>query len=327
MRFFKVIRSVEWWEYKLPPLLAIGYGTALKTPGVFMLAIPQLVFLLLALVIGAVYVSIINDMTDIEADLASGKANRMVGIRPEIRWIFPVLCLSSGLVFCYFLYPDLLSIFLYLIPWISFSLYSFRPVRLKNRGIWGVLADASGSHIFTSLLMVSSISYVTGQSMDWLWFWSTGVWALCYGSRGILWHQFYDRKNDIQAGLNTYAVNIQPNQFRNKEIIIFCIEILAIASMLYSLQLLLPLLFLGLYILLALLRSKRLSYTPVLIISPENRSFHILMADFYQVFFPLSLLITAAFLQPYAWIILLVHLTLFPQKTIIAIKDFKSLLL
>lgn len=163
--------------------------------------------------------------------------------------------------------------------------------------------------------------------MDWLWFWSTGVWALCYGSRGILWHQFYDRKNDIQAGLNTYAVNIQPNQFRNKEIIIFCIEILAIASMLYSLQLLLPLLFLGLYILLALLRSKRLSYTPVLIISPENRSFHILMADFYQVFFPLSLLITAAFLQPYAWIILLVHLTLFPQKTIIAIKDFKSLLL
>lgn len=137
MRFFKVIRSVEWWEYKLPPLLAIGYGTALKTPGVFMLAIPQLVFLLLALVIGAVYVSIINDMTDIEADLASGKANRMVGIRPEIRWIFPVLCLSSGLVFCYFLYPDLLSIFLYLIPWISFSLYSFRPVRLKT-GEFGV---------------------------------------------------------------------------------------------------------------------------------------------------------------------------------------------
>lgn len=325
MRFFKIIRSVEWWEYKLPPLLAIGYATALKTEGVFMMAIPQLLFLLFALVIGAVYVSIINDMTDIEADLASGKANRMVGIRPGIRWVFPAMCLLAGLICGYFLYPDRLSIFLYLIPWISFSLYSFRPVRLKNRRIWGVLADASGSHIFTSLLMVSSISEVTGQSIDWLWFWSTGVWALCYGSRGILWHQFYDRKNDIQAGLNTYAVNILPDRFRNKEITIFCIELAAIATMLFSLQLLLPVLFLLLYAVLAVIRSKRLHYVPVLIISPENRPFHILMADFYQVFFPLALLVTAAFIQPYAWIILLAHLVLFPQKTITAIKDFKSL--
>lgn len=290
-----------------------------------MAAIPQLVFLLLALVVGAVYVSIINDMTDIEADLASGKSNRMVGIRPEIRWIFPTICALVGTMCCYFLYPDRLSIFLYLIPWVSFSLYSFRPVRLKNRGIWGVLADASGSHIFTSLLMVSSISYVTGQAIDWLWFSSTGVWALCYGSRGILWHQFYDRKNDLQAGLNTYAVNVEPDRFRNKEVTIFCLELVAIATMLYTLQLLLPLLFLFLYLLLALIRSKRLGYQPVLIIAPEHRPFHIVMADFYQVFFPLSLLITAAFLQPYAWIICLIHLGLFPQKTISAVKDFKAL--
>lgn len=290
-----------------------------------MLAIPQLIFLLLALVIGAVYVSIINDMTDIEADLASGKANRMVGIRPEIRWIFPTLCLALGLGFCVFLYPDQLSIFLYLIPWISFSLYSFRPVRLKNRGIWGVLADASGSHIFTSLLMISSISYITGQTIDWIWFGSTGIWALCYGARGILWHQFHDRENDLQAGLNTYAVKIDPAHFRKQELSLFCIELLAMTTMLYSLHLILPFLFLLLYLLLALIRSNHLSYKPVLIICPENHPFHILMADFYQVFFPLSLLITAAFLQPYAWIILLVHLALFPQKTITALKDFKSI--
>lgn len=325
MRFFSIIRSVEWWEYKLPPLLAIGYATALKTEGMFMQAIPQLLFLLLALIVGAVYVSIINDMTDIEADLASGKSNRMVGIRPKIRWIFPTLCAIAGLACCYFLYPDRLSIFLYLIPWISFSLYSFRPVRLKNRGIFGVLADASGSHIFTSLLMISSISYVTGQSIDWIWFWSTGIWALCYGSRGILWHQFYDRKNDLQAGLNTYAVNQEPGHFRNKEIAIFCLELVAMASMLYCLQLWLPVLFLFLYLVLALIRSKKLGYTAIFVIAPENRPFHILMADFYQIFFPLSLLITAACFQPYAWLILLIHLGLFPLKTITAIKDLKSM--
>lgn len=325
MKFLRIIRSAEWWEYKLPPLLAIGYATALNADGTLTATIPHLLFLLLALIIGATYVSIINDITDIEVDAASGKKNRMAGINPAIRWIFPGICLLAGGLCGYHLYPDLLSIGLYLIPWISFSLYSIPPVRLKNRGIWGVFADACGSHVFTSLLMISSISFLTQQTIDWLWFISTGIWALCYGMRGILWHQFYDRKNDIQADMNTYAVKIEPKDFRKKEILIFILEMLAIAVMLFSIQQVLVVVFLLLYLLVAFSRSKRLFYTPILIIAPEGKPYHILMADFYQVFFPLSLLITAAITQPYAWIVLIIHIMLFPQKTLTALKDLKPL--
>lgn len=324
MNFLKVIRSIEWWEYKLPPLLAIGYATAIKADGMFLKAMPQLVFLLLSLIVGAAYVSIINDITDIDDDLASGKSNRMAGLNPMIRWIFPAACVLAGLFCGYFLYPDWLSISLYTVPWISFSLYSFRPFRLKNRGIWGVFADAAGSHVFTSLFVISSISFFTNQHMDWLWFGSTGIWATCYGVRGILWHQFYDRKNDIKSNVNTFVVKIDPMNFRRSEIYIFIAEMLAISTMLYCIHELWPLLGLFLYLFLVFVRTYRLKYAPVIIIAPENRPYHILMADFYQIFFPLSILVAAVINEPYALIVMLLHFALFPKKTLLSFKDLRS---
>ncbi|HWW42405.1 hypothetical protein, partial [Pedobacter sp.] len=80
MEIKKIIRSADWWEYKLPPLLAIGYATALKTPEPFLSLMPHLLFILFSIIIGAIYVSIINDITDIEIDQASGKKNKMANM-------------------------------------------------------------------------------------------------------------------------------------------------------------------------------------------------------------------------------------------------------
>jgi len=175
--------------------------------------------------------------------------------------------------------------------------------------------------------MVSSVSFFTKQFIDWLWFSSTGVWALCYGLRGILLHQFYDRSNDIKAGVNTFAVKIIPKHFKANAIMIFMTELLATAIMLYCVHRILPLLFLLLYLIVALTRTYKLKYEPVLIISPDNRPYHILMADFYQVYFPLSLLCTAILNERYAILVLIVHLILFPKKTIHSLKDLRFLLL
>jgi 4-hydroxybenzoate polyprenyltransferase len=326
LNFIKIIRSAEWWEYKLPPLLAIGYATVIKAERGFMNSIPHLMFLLMAIVIGAIYVSIINDLTDLDDDLASGKSNRMVGIRPSVRWLLPLLFITAGFACGYHLYPDWLSLTMYFIPWLAFSMYSFPPFRLKNRGIWGVLADASGSHIFTSLLMVSSLTCFTHQSMDWLWFTGTGIWALCYGVRGILWHQFQDRLNDIKANVKTFAVKINPERLRLTEQIIFFIELIAVATMLYCLYQPLTLIFLLIYMIIALTRTFKLKYKPVLILTPLDHPYHILMADFYQVYFPLSLLCIAVLGEFYGIVVLGTHLVLFPNKTLASLKDLKKLI-
>lgn len=309
-----ISRSTTWWKYKLPPLLAIAYATILISKGELVPSATHLLFLLLSIIVGAIYVSIINDITDIEDDIAVGKPNRMAKANSVLKWILPLTCLLTGIYCCYFLYPDWLSIALYAAPWISFTLYSFKPFRLKNRGLWGVIADASGSHIFTSLYMISSISFILGESVNWIWFISTGIWAMCYGLRGILGHQFLDRDYDIQAGLQTFAVNTNPKSFRKTALAIFMIELIAMLIMLIHINHILPLLSLLAYLLITLNRTYKLNYIAVVIIPPKNRSYQILMADFYQTYLPLSLLCTAMIADYYTGIVLIIHIALFPPR-------------
>ncbi len=322
MKILSVIRSQEWWSHKLPPLLAIAYATALmSTVSIYQIAL-WLVFLLGSLIVGAIYVSVINDITDLEDDVASGKINRMLQISRGWRWFIPVICVLLGLVFGFFIYPDLLSCLLYLLSWLVFSLYSIKPFRLKNRGILGVLADGCGSHVFPSLLMVSSVSYITHQQMNWIWFGSVGVWALCYGLRGILWHQFEDRDNDIMVNLNTYASKTDPKNFRNKAIFLTAIELCCLATMLYQLDRISAIIALILYFILVFIRYDRYKNQIVLVIKTHNQPFQILMADYYQVLFPLFLLIQASTMNCLNLIILAIHILLFPYVMWLAIYDY-----
>lgn len=322
MKVFNIIRSQEWWAHKLPPFLAIGYATALMSPEPLYRVALWLVFLLSSLVVGAIYVSVINDITDLEEDLASGKSNRIQQVPAKFRWVIPVTCLTIGLVFVYFLYPDLLSCYLYLSSWIVFSLYSIKPVRLKNRGILGVLADGCGSHLFPSLLMVSSVSYVTHQEINWVWFTSIGIWALCYGLRGILWHQFADRDNDIKVHLNTYASKIKPGDFKNKTKLLIMVEMIALAALLYQLSTIVAVIALVLYFILAYIRYTWFANQIIVIMRFNDRPFQILMADYYQVLFPLSLLVVASITNYPNVIILIVHIVLFPYAIWEAISHY-----
>lgn len=322
MKGFNIIRSQEWWSHKLPPLLAIAYATALMSPLPFYRVALWAVFLLSSLIVGAIYVSVINDITDLDEDVASGKSNRIQQIPKQLRWIIPAICVLMGFVFGYFLYPDLLSCFLYFSSWIIFSLYSIKPIRLKNRGIWGVLADGCGSHVFTSLLMVSSITFITKGSIDWVWFSAVGVWSLMYGLRGILWHQFSDRENDLKVNLNTYASKIEPEKFKSNSIILLIVELLALTILLYKIKL--PIVFTGLilYFLLVFLRYK-INKTQVIIILKNNgQTFQIIMADFYQMFFPISILVAACSINISNIIVMVIHIFLFPYILWLAIYDY-----
>jgi len=322
MKVFNIIRSQEWWAHKLPPLLAIGYATALMSTQLLYKVALWLVFLLSSLVVGAIYVSVINDITDLEEDIASGKSNRIQQVPPKFRWIIPAACVLLGIGFGYFIYPDLLSCLLYLLSWIVFSLYSIEPVRLKNRGILGVLADGCGSHVFTSLLMVSSVSYVTKQPINWIWFCSAGIWALCYGLRGILWHQFADRENDIKVNLNTYASKVAPQDFKNKGILLVALEIISLTVMLYEIDLAAPVIALVLYFILVYIRYDRYKNQLIIVMKTDDRPFQILMADYYQMLFPISLLVFAVSLNTVNLIILAIHVLLFPYVLWLALYDY-----
>ena len=328
-KFLSVIRSQEWWGYKIPPLLALCYGTVLLSNTAINKVAWWFLFLLLLIIIEAIYVSIINDITDINEDAAAGKKNRMASFAPRVRWLFPAVCMCIIIYLCVVL-NNKLSIALFFFAWLSFTLYSFPPVRLKKRGIFGVLADACGSTFFPGLLMASATSSFIGQNIDWAWFSAVGTWALANGLRGILWHQFYDRENDIKINLNTFASKVDPEKFKPIAIAIMIVEVIALAVMLYKLMNPIIIIFLAAYFLM-LMMYRKIGYSITIIMVPKNPYYQIFLSDYYQVFFPISLLVAATIAFPSAWIVLIIHIIFFNARIKLICKNiiifFRQLIL
>lgn len=311
MNIKKIIRSHDWWGCKLSTFLGIAYATVLIAGVNLIQSIIWILFLLVSLVIGASYVSIINDVTDIEQDTAVGKNNYMMKFPSFLRWVITGFCAAIGGIFMYYFYPDKLSFFLYVMSWVSFSLYSIPPIRLKTRGAPGIFADACGAHVFPSCLIISSLDFFMGKSINWLWFTAVAIWALVFGLRGILSHQFEDRDKDIITRVNTYASGIKPSQFKYKAKLIIVIELIAFSVMILIINRIIVLVFLLLYMINLLMRYKLYNTRLIIITLNEKGNHRAIMAEYYQVFFPISILISIAAHQPYVWIVLLLHIIVF----------------
>ncbi|MCH5718711.1 UbiA family prenyltransferase [Niabella hibiscisoli] len=321
MNISAFIRTGDWWDHKLPPILGIGYATLLLYDQNLFNASGHIVIILLSVIIGAIYVSIINDISDVEVDARAGKPNKMASLPVFVKWLLPIICIACGICFiAFFYYPDWLSCIFYTIPWIAFSMYSLPPFRLKNRGIWGVLADASGAHIFINLLMVSSLSYISKHPINWFWLLAIGVWATCGGIRGIMWHQFTDRDNDIKSGIETFATRREAKDFRYIEWVLLLIESIALFYVIYTLSITLVYYSFIAYLILMLLRFKVLHQEPISFLH-KTSNYQTLLLDFTDLFLPAALLVYSSFHQPKAWILLLIQLLLFPGRWILILKD------
>jgi 4-hydroxybenzoate polyprenyltransferase len=322
MNLLKFTRYVDWWEYKLPPLLAVAYATVIYYGYSLEKAIMRICFLLLAVIVGAIYVSIINDITDVKEDLKAGKGNSMAKLPILMRSAIVGVIVAIALYFTYMLYPDQKSIFFYTLAYLVFSLYSIRPFRFKERGLLGVACDAMGAHLFPALLLTAHLIHFMKVESDMLWYVAIGCWSFLYGVRGILWHQFYDRNNDLKSGTKTFATGIDPSKFRAAEIIIFGLELtgfLIFVSYFYNETLVWAAL---MYVTLVILRMLAFRKKIRIILTLPSESYQLLVNEFYIVFFPIVLLIQIGSTQPFTWIVLALHIAIFPMNTLFALKDF-----
>lgn len=322
MRLTQLTRSHEWWDHKTPQVLSLAYATGIMgSVSLYHLLSPAFLSIFASLVAIAVYASIINDFTDLEIDRACGKSNMMERLHPSLRLSLVLLSLITVLTVAFFTYPDIYAVVFYLSIVLAISLYSFSPVRLKKRGILGVISCASAEHLFPVLFSIAVIAYFSNFKADLLWLLASGVLAFLYGMRSILWHQFLDRDNDLQSGISTYGTEVHPDLFGKRSVMIICAELFALSIVLYLLNIMLPVIFLGLYLLFIFLRKKIFKSSIIIVVSPKEGHFQILMLDYYVIFFPLSLLIYAAFNQHNGWIVLLIHIALFHKVLKVTLQD------
>lgn len=304
--FLAPTRIWDWWEFKAPVFLGVAYLCAYVTPLPFDLLISRLIVVVAALVPLASYVCVINEITDREVDRLAGKSNAMQGRSTayQVGWV--LACLAGGAASVVMLGRSEMALWCYGANWLAFTLYSVPPVRLKIRGLLGVVADACGGQFLPTLWTAAFISQGAGQPLPAVVIAMLAVWSFCLGLRGILGHQLRDLGADRSSGVETFVV--QAGQERTLALLrwlIIPLELLAIGLTLHLAGIGLSLLALAIIIGVACIQR----YRPLGEREINPVSF---LMTYYLSLFPLVGVIQLGLREPLAMVILPFQLTLFP---------------
>lgn len=151
------------------------------------------------------YGYLINDLADVGLDRSHGKPNffhRWDRNTPQKRllWI-PISVLVGGVLFAL----PFLGRAWFVVLWLAWILlttsYSLPPLRLKERGLVGLLATIAAQQTLPTMLVFAAF----GELLSWgaLVF---GVFATARGISSDLGHQMRDWSHDVDTGTTTFAV-------------------------------------------------------------------------------------------------------------------------
>ena len=314
--FSKIVRGGNWWLYKIPPLLAIGYGEIILMDIPAIQSILTVLVLLFSISSVAAYGHIVNDIFDIEVDKKAGKSNSVAQFSPWQRLLFCILFAVTGfvlpIVFNFGTWAVILLGINYLLP----TIYSAPPLRLKEKGIWGIIADAAGAHAIPTLFFVATFLHLskTPQPEAFIFIIAATGWSFCAGIRGILLHQIWDRENDLKSGMKTLVTkfDVKKVQFCITYII-FPIEILLLTLVILVISQFIPLLLvcISFYILMKVINMKSgLAISNGFQTAPVEKDY-IFPHDLYEVWLPLILAILLTKTNVIFLIILAFHIIFF----------------
>jgi 4-hydroxybenzoate polyprenyltransferase len=303
------IRAGTWWEYKTPVALGVAYAAALAGGVPFSRLWPAILAVVAALVPLASYVCVINDITDERDDVRAGKSNRLAGKPAAFKraWLLACLvgCCLAG-VFCFRGHP--VAAGLYAANWLAFTLYSVPPIRLKSRGLAGVLADASGGTLLPALW--SALLADPAASPAFLA--AVAAWAGAFGLRGILYHQAGDLECDRDAGVGTLAVRLGPQRVALLvALLLFPVEMVALGAIVWMAQMRYAIPLLLVYAALQGGMWRFFQVHTVLVLPRERHRFA--MLKYYQFWFPIAGLLELAAADSRAFAVIAAHLVLFPE--------------
>ncbi len=313
-----VVRAQDWWSYKIPPLLAVA------SAGLLQFGVPSLlgrVGVALATVLAiAAYGFVLNDLTDITADRASGQRNRMAPLGPLARTLALGLPLCTAFLLAWWGAGPVMRVLIalnLLVP----TLYSVPPVRLKGRGVWGALADTIGVHVLPMALVAWTITlddFATTPRARLFLALAVG-WAFLAGFRNIIVHQARGLHGDRLAQVRTFVAAIGGT--RARRLVwhwIFPAELVALTALLILALPTAPVLIPVLLIYGALeWRAVRLGWTLPVFEAPgvSTEAYRPIVNNaLYEVWLPLGLAVQLALVHPWGIAILAGELLLFRRN-------------
>jgi colanic acid/amylovoran biosynthesis glycosyltransferase len=195
----------RWWKPKATNLFAVLYAVTLISGLPFARALALLVPAAATIFgIGSVG-HWINDRYDIEADIAVGKPNRLALLRPSTRRARLIGALALALVPWSVLPWNALSAAMLVLEFALLLAYAVPPLRLKERRVWPILADAAYAYAVPAVLAAHTFFLAAGRRFEPLFLGVLFAWQLALGVRHFLNHLALDRHNDLATRTPTLA--------------------------------------------------------------------------------------------------------------------------
>jgi hypothetical protein len=207
VRLKTFLRAHRWWDTQLPVMLApVYYIFAASEPAPpLMTALGALALFLIASVGIAGFGHLVNDLFDVEQDVASGASNLVAGRSPlRLAGTFILVLLMAWVPWRWLPTPPAVWTLLGL-EFALFVLYSVPGVRLKERGLLGPIADALYSWTISTAVALLVFARLGAAAVP---AWASALlaaWAFVLGLRHILTHQIEDAGRDQAAAMTTFV--------------------------------------------------------------------------------------------------------------------------
>lgn len=192
----RLSRWPEWVTSKLPYIgAAVVLLTSRESSALVMLPIIG------TIVTSAAFGYGINEVADRNCDQRAGKPNRAAGLSRANWGLFLLLTASLSVGLSLLWAADAAAPALVLAGLVLAAAYSLPPLRLKERGVMGLVGGASAQWTLP-VLAVSAV-----QPWGWLrpGAWCLALLGLAIGMRWMAVHQMHDAPADRKAGVQTYA--------------------------------------------------------------------------------------------------------------------------
>lgn len=188
-------------------MLAMAYFGLLSAPAPPPIerTVTQIALFLVAVIGIAGFGHLFTDMFDVDEDRQRRQSNTWgdAGTARRTLLLAGVL-LASSLPWAWIPIGRLGALLL-AAEFMMFALYAVPPIRLKSRGLPGIVADGMYAHALPALWSWLPFAHLSGaETLLWIGV-VIGIWGLSVGVRELMHHQAIDAEPDRAAGAMTYG--------------------------------------------------------------------------------------------------------------------------
>ncbi len=279
-----LIRWEEWYDSKLPLLAATAYCLVMRYPLSWPDAAARYSLSIIFCALFLAYGYAINDYSDLKVDKLAGKKKLIAEIPRINSLVLLTILVLLGIIVLLPYFHNRKVIVGVVLCYMLGTVYSLPPIRLKERGIAGLLGSAIAQRSLPALVIAAVWDSVNIVAIGWAFL------GFLVGIRYILIHQYQDIGADIKSGVHTFAK-------KNPAVIVQSIRWILMAEIVTVLLLTFPIVLsrTGFLIIIAgyvLYSVWSYSLYKRFIGVPSLTSFsHVPLADLYIIFLPIGLLL------------------------------------